>query len=447
MSSLRNTLLAAVAMTISTWALAQTTHEIPGDFETIQAAYDAAASNDIISIVEAGQYEGAQFEQVKNITVRNDSDGSVTITTTMVILREASEVAEFDVELEGLDFRPAPAFTANAIDIGAGARDIVIRNCTFFEADFPISSGANTTEEHTLLVEGCHFKDNNWGVVSFGNAQLTVRNSVFIDNTFNCINMQGPMNRLWAENCKFLIEDTTLGLNPPGGLVYFQNFGQGTEHDIINCVFDFAEPPAFSTLLQCNNSSDIRINHTTFGRTSFHSAYMLGAGHLIVRNSIFTGAVGIWAFADTPDARGDSDYCLFADTVGTPHAGSATSGDNDIFNGNPAFVGTGDDPYDITEDSDAINNADPASTVTEDLLGRERPTGSADIGAYEFPSEVVGPIFGDINGDGVVNVADVTLLANYVAGLVESIPGDGDINEDGEVDEEDVAALAEMIVN
>jgi len=56
---------------------------------------------------------------------------------------------------------------------------------------------------------------------------------------------------------------------------------------------------------------------------------------------------------------------------------------------------------------------------------------------------------GDINEDGVVNVADVTALANAViAGTADQLDPDvADINGDGTIDFDDVAALAELIVN
>jgi len=52
----------------------------------------------------------------------------------------------------------------------------------------------------------------------------------------------------------------------------------------------------------------------------------------------------------------------------------------------------------------------------------------------------------DFNGDGIVNVEDVTLLANYVTGKISELPGNKDVNEDGVVDMADVLALAAMIV-
>jgi hypothetical protein len=58
------------------------------------------------------------------------------------------------------------------------------------------------------------------------------------------------------------------------------------------------------------------------------------------------------------------------------------------------------------------------------------------------------PIPGDIDGDGLVNTADVTFLGNVVAGL-ETLPDgvNGDIDGDSDVDMDDVTTLAGQIVN
>jgi hypothetical protein len=53
----------------------------------------------------------------------------------------------------------------------------------------------------------------------------------------------------------------------------------------------------------------------------------------------------------------------------------------------------------------------------------------------------------DINGDCIVNVADVTALANFIEGHIDFIAGDGDVNNDGEIDHQDVDDLADLIVN
>ncbi len=52
----------------------------------------------------------------------------------------------------------------------------------------------------------------------------------------------------------------------------------------------------------------------------------------------------------------------------------------------------------------------------------------------------------DINGDGIINVADVTALANLIAGGTPSVEA-GDLNGDGVVNMADVHALSEVIVD
>ncbi len=64
-----------------------------------------------------------------------------------------------------------------------------------------------------------------------------------------------------------------------------------------------------------------------------------------------------------------------------------------------------------------------------------------------LPIPATAGIPGDINGDGILNVADVTQLGQLVAGNTPPSLEIGDLNDDGEVDELDVQALAELIVN
>jgi len=57
---------------------------------------------------------------------------------------------------------------------------------------------------------------------------------------------------------------------------------------------------------------------------------------------------------------------------------------------------------------------------------------------------------GDVNSDGMINVADITVLQNSViSGIVESpcIESAGDVNGDGAITPEDVAALVESVVS
>ena len=54
---------------------------------------------------------------------------------------------------------------------------------------------------------------------------------------------------------------------------------------------------------------------------------------------------------------------------------------------------------------------------------------------------------GDVNGDGIVNVSDVTALVNLILGTEQYATTVCDINGDGEVNVSDVTTLVNMILN
>lgn len=103
----------------------------------------------------------------------------------------------------------------------------------------------------------------------------------------------------------------------------------------------------------------------------------------------------------------------------------------------PLFIDTANADYCLQEDSKCIDAGDPSSP--------KDPDGTiADIGACYFAQ---GPIRGDANGDGVVNVADVVYLVNYLyRGGDPPIPMEaGDANCDGIVNVADVVYLVNYL--
>ncbi len=95
----------------------------------------------------------------------------------------------------------------------------------------------------------------------------------------------------------------------------------------------------------------------------------------------------------------------------------------------------------------ARNNGHCETDVDDDLDGLPRPQESAcDAGCYEYATEA--PLLGDIDENGVVNGADVHLLAGWLAanppaGIVTLAKAD--INGDGRIDAEDLSRLAMMV--
>ena len=58
----------------------------------------------------------------------------------------------------------------------------------------------------------------------------------------------------------------------------------------------------------------------------------------------------------------------------------------------------------------------------------------------------VGKVQGDVNGDGTVNVSDVTALVNMILGVIPKDETLADVNSDGSVNVSDVTALVNLIL-
>ena len=60
--------------------------------------------------------------------------------------------------------------------------------------------------------------------------------------------------------------------------------------------------------------------------------------------------------------------------------------------------------------------------------------------------EEEGGLKGDVNGDGKVNVSDVTALVNMILGVIPKDFTRGDVNGDGNINVSDVTALINLIL-
>ena len=52
----------------------------------------------------------------------------------------------------------------------------------------------------------------------------------------------------------------------------------------------------------------------------------------------------------------------------------------------------------------------------------------------------------DVNGDGMLNILDIVIIANIILGAAESVP-EADVNEDGQLNILDIVTLANMILD
>ena len=71
------------------------------------------------------------------------------------------------------------------------------------------------------------------------------------------------------------------------------------------------------------------------------------------------------------------------------------------------------------------------------------------LAAFELPFNVkenAASLKGDVNGDGKVNVSDVTKLINMILGIIPTNQDAADVNADGKVNVSDVTALINIIL-
>lgn len=204
------------------------------------------------------------------------------------------------------------------------------------------------------------------------------------------------------------------------------------------------------------NLSLVTVDDTTFHNNvagiSVDSTNVDSTLTINVTDSIFSG--------DSVDAL--ADYAF--DNIGTP-----------VFNvSNSAIVTAG--AYALTGDLEpnvggtptlptlaSIINDDPGYVSLAVLTGGVFNTDLADVtnGAYAgagtagsdltgYGDLVAAPgVPGDVDGDGLLTVADVTEYGNFFAGVTGSltVPGNGDYNADTVVNAADAAALAAALVN
>ena len=69
--------------------------------------------------------------------------------------------------------------------------------------------------------------------------------------------------------------------------------------------------------------------------------------------------------------------------------------------------------------------------------GIDLPNQSADPGCF---------VRGDVNGDGLLNILDIVIIANIILGSAEYVP-QADVNQDTELNILDIVILANMILD
>ena len=320
-----------------------------------------------------------------------------------------------------------------------------------------------------LMLDHCTLRDNRavlaGGGVWASNSTLTIADSTI---TANLVGYEsgGGGGGVYASNCTISFTGDTVSGNDVqvfGGFGAAHGYGAGVYLDEAdglvsgNIIADntlHAEGNVGTSargggLYISDSDSDLQLtNNTLHGNSAtVYSGPQEGAGMYLtfsspeIVNTIVAASFGGGIHFDSAAATQVS-YSDFHNNSEGDFTGSAPAGLGDVItenaNGDPAdmylnifldpmFVDAGAGDYNLMEDSPCIDAGDPMSPLD--------PDGTvADIGALYFDQGV----FGDINGDGVVNTADLLqLLADW--GPCPGCPSD--LNGDGVVDTVDLLAL------
>ena len=334
--------------------------------------------------------------------------------------------------------------------------------------------GGVACDSSTLTIDHCTIRSNRAGLAGAGiwavDSDLTLTDSLITGNTIGLYDISSSTRGggVYCEDCTVQISGNTIRDNVIHAAVVFSGsahasgaglFLDGCAGEISRNIIVGNDSSAGNGYpvssrgggVFCAHSAGgqpIFANNTISGNESTIGAFPQdGAGiHLsysdaIIVNTIVSDSTGGGIHFDS-SAGAQVSYSDFHDNSEGDFTGSAPAGLGDVVtenaNGDPAdmylnifldpmFVNAGAGDYSLMEDSPCIDAGDPMSPLD--------PDGTvADIGALYFDQGV----FGDINGDGVVNTADLLqLLADW-----GPCPGcASDLNGDGVVDTVDVLAL------
>ncbi|MGB5980678.1 MAG: T9SS type A sorting domain-containing protein [Nonlabens sp.] len=276
--------------------------------------------------------------------------------------------------------------------------------------------GANSTAE-----EG--------SAIYINNANFTIKNCVIKDNVVS----RGGVIRAIARFGNLQIEESIISNNLGTFAPVFYGSANGTLNvNFINCLINNNRKEGGSgaspglmwyrqdtagtirgTLTNCtvvNNTAQNTNNTTAIVGTRLSN----GISEIIINNSIFQENMGISsASTSMMTSVGNGNNTTAANLYGVRNSIDETAFSNIVDNGgsrinnnnssaNPSFTSATD--FTLTSSSPAIdagdNNLLPAG-VDFDLQGNDRIFGlSVDIGAYEFDSGPVPPIYVDINATG-----------------------------------------------
>lgn len=427
---------------------------VPADFPTIQIAINLASADDEIVVAPGTYFEDIDFLG-KRLTLR--SSGGAAITTIDAIGRFEPVITILGSSADGSVIEGFTLTNGQATDASPGNRGggIYIDNANVIVRDNVITGnlatvgGALYSNASDLIIEGTIIEANeatsSGGGLYLNNSNLSASDAVFASNVSG--NRGGAAFLIGGSssigNCEF-IGNTALdrggAINSTTGqqMLAFNSTFHG------NAVGD-ADNQGRGGAIYHISTTDAVINNSLFtenSATAFGGA-LYAAEDILVRNSTFVGNLtdtGLDGLAGSGSTR--LRNCIAWDNGTDPLPTSGNISTYSIIEGGfpgvgnlgddsadePIFVNRAGGDFRLVAGSpgiDAGNSNSMPIDVDTDFNGDPRvvnaldsgATGSPvfgyyiDMGAFEFQPDSTGPTcFGDANGDGVIDLADLNAV-------------------------------------
>jgi len=411
------------------------TIRVPQDQTTIQAGINAAVDGDTVLVAD-GTYTGPGNKNLtlggRAVWLRSESGPESCVIDCEddgrgFVLDSTGETLESVID----GFRITRAVTIT-VESGAGIlcheSSPTIRNCIIDSCFAGANGGGIDLVLSDALIANCRIVSNSAGLDGGGAAIGTIGNPMFV----NCL-VAANYTGLGAYTCgggnsgaglqiggnALIVNSTIVGNNAYCGT------GGGVDADnnlsapiIVNSVIWFNWPGQIT--FATPTGTVVRYSNIQFGWPGEHN---------IGVDPLFVSLAGP---DNNPLTWEDNDYRLSA---GSPCIDAGTV---------CALVG---DPADLDDDGDTVEylplDLDAEGRFFDDPnmvdTGNGQPA-VVDMGAYEFGGDGPQPCPGDTNGDGEIDLTDLSvLLGNFGSSAARMSDGDFDCN--GTVDLADLSAL------
>ena len=458
---------------------------IPEDYPTIQAGIDSAYDDDMV-LVSAGTYnENINFNG-KNIIVTSIAGAESTIIEPesnsigpAVIFENgesgAVELSGFTIQNAYNDANGGAIYSYNsspnlnnliikynsAFNMGGGiyinGGSQILNNCKIYNNDVGDTNGGGLycINSENLYIDNCEFHYNhspkNGAGMYLNNSHVEIKNTKIIGNNEG-IGGNNPMpipkgGGIYAYLSDVYLHNNIIRSNtsygPGGGIFGFESDFEIYHTEICNNIALNPSQAAEgggacflnSTLLfdhitlAYNNApanTDGLLLRNTMAQISNSIIYENNGNEIILReNACVT--------FDYSNIMGESTGIsgnMFCSEYGTNNLGD-----------NPLFVDPQNQDFTLQYNSPCIDTGttDIDGDGTEDITDYYGL--APDMGAYEYESS----ISGDLNGDGLLNILDIIILANMI--LEGEYDMMADLNEDGVVNILDVVIFVNIILS